>query len=921
MKSDQYPVPQASPRGNPATPQPGLKPIGPAILWLGLATSLMGASAQVAAQNGIRDRIFGPVATGAQPVVPSQFDVVGTIQMATLDTANHICTPTDPRLAGGLVTVNGVTITIPCNTILQMPAAALTWAELFDPAMQPANVAARAPARGYNTITGLALADAAYLSNPPLTGGTVDQPYPGALPMAPTANLTNLMPATGGLVSAPFPLLPSYQIHIQGNIMPNGEYIAGLVFISQDFLNAHQGFIKSIDYATGELCVASFKPAGGFAPQTVPSPPCSAPDARVRPADGSAVGAAMSSTVLGQRTGRYGLSHGKPDSGAEIIEANFDPRFTVDQDNPTLHAETGYPMCIPRSFPFTANGILGQDDPLCPQANRPIQVAGGGKTTPVKDSVTGAVIGSRGVGCQYLPPANGRPAVNGINFPNFPAQSVGSYCHSFVMDETPNYGGCGTLSNGVSAPCTTRPDQQAPFEVGDYITYSGTLTVDGLVNGLPMPGANPANPYYVSAHTIAASLGIYTYPGKKPVYVTIEEMLAGTNGQALPNIPQEATSRVGLVGFVTDPSAIVDIFAMDVDQLTGVTNDRLLANSNPAGPPVIGRVKFQPAAGAYPPATRNMRIVSRALCNSNTLPCYYPQAGGLNPITGEEFSPAEEAANGLKYGQYNAPNFEFIFPENLSLGDQIVPNNLQDLAFLYCGSGPLTTPTAPATGAPVVGPLNPSPWAAPMPAPVNPFNTKQALCSSNLAVVGGLPGGVPVVANQPKDTVTILNVSWDNRRGQGKLTITAVSSLQTVNPVANPPTPNNLQLYVEAYDWMGVGMSSNPVAMNLINQQTINGALVCGAAVPTGGQCFQYTTTGAILDPVAAFDFGFSTNQFAYPAVGEVTPLMDPFHSPPQPMPGGIRVSSSRGGIGITGQAGQAAVIRLRCNALAGFTC
>ncbi len=867
----------------------------------------------LAARGGVKDRIFPPVATGAQPKVPSQFDIAGHIQMATLDTFNQICTPNDPRLAGGLVTVNGVTITIPCNTILQMPATALAWAELFDPALQPASVAALAPPGGYNPITGLALADIAYMTS---SAATAQASFAGP------RGITNLVP--GGLsaaLPAPYPSTPAYEIHVQGNIMPNGEYIAGLVFISQDFGNVHQGFIKSIDYATGELCIASAKPAEGFAPQTVPSPPCEAPDARVRPTDGSAAGAAPSWTGSPLPTGRFGLSHGKPGSNAEVIEANFDPRFTVDQDNPTLRALTGYPMCIPRAFPFTTATLAGIDDPLCPQANRPIQVAGGGKTTPVTDPYTGAVIGSRGLGCQYLPPANGRPAVNNINFPNFPGQSVGAYCHSFVMDETPNLGGCGTLADGTAIPCTTRPDQQAPFEVGDYVGYSGTLVVDGTVDGFPMAGANPGNPYYVSAHTIVASLGIYTYPGTKPMYAAIDEMLAGTNGQTLPNIPQEATSKIGMVGFVTDPSAIVDIFAMDVDQLTGVTNDRLLANSNPAGPPVIGRVKFQPAAGAYPPATRAMRIVSRGLCNSNSVGCYYPQAGGLNPITGESFGPAEQAANGLKYGQYNAPNFDFIFPENLGLGDQIVPNNFQDLAFLYCGSGPLATPTAPATQAPVVGPLDPAPWAPPMPAPRNPYNTKQALCSSNLAVVGALGGGIPIVANQPKDTVTIVNVAWDNRRGKGKLTVTAVSSLQQGATASNPPTPNNLRLYVEAYDWTGLGMSSNPVAMSLINQQVVNGAPVCGGTVPNGGQCFQYTTTGTILDPVAAFDNGFSTNQFASPAIGAVTPLADPFNSPPKEIGGGVRVSSSRGGIAVTGDPGQPTVIRLRCNLAAGFTC
>ena len=65
--------------------------------------------------------------------------------------------------------------------------------------------------------------------------------------------------------------------------------------------------------------------------------------------------------------GRFGLKHSP------------DPRFTADTDNATVHAKTGYPMCIPRTDPAVA------DDPLCPKVNRPLDAAGnpiGGFTMP-----------------------------------------------------------------------------------------------------------------------------------------------------------------------------------------------------------------------------------------------------------------------------------------------------------------------------------------------------------------------------------------------------------------------------------------------------------------------------------------------------------------------------------------------------------
>ncbi|TMB30561.1 MAG: hypothetical protein E6J61_12405, partial [Deltaproteobacteria bacterium] len=58
--------------------------------------------------------------------------MLGFIQSATLDDGS-MCPGVDPALWGGTVTLNGITMTVPCNTILQMPATWLTWAQLFDP--------------------------------------------------------------------------------------------------------------------------------------------------------------------------------------------------------------------------------------------------------------------------------------------------------------------------------------------------------------------------------------------------------------------------------------------------------------------------------------------------------------------------------------------------------------------------------------------------------------------------------------------------------------------------------------------------------------------------------------------------------------------------------------------------------------------
>src|SRR5690242_8443270 len=58
--------------------------------------------------------------------VPASFAITGFIQAATLK-------PGGAPNAGGTLTVNNITMIVPDNSVIQMPAHALTWAQLFDP--------------------------------------------------------------------------------------------------------------------------------------------------------------------------------------------------------------------------------------------------------------------------------------------------------------------------------------------------------------------------------------------------------------------------------------------------------------------------------------------------------------------------------------------------------------------------------------------------------------------------------------------------------------------------------------------------------------------------------------------------------------------------------------------------------------------
>src|ERR1044071_6264891 len=246
----------------------GLAPRGRAISRAGRAPTA-GRRTAAAAALGIPLPIPGS----------TQFDITGFLQEA------HSSGPN----AGGTLTINGQTVTVPASTIVILPASALTWDELFT----------QAPAPYGPTQTGLAMFD------------------------------------------TPVPLTTS-EVHVIGNRVVSAtddRYVAGLIYLAQQSVNAGAGFINFIDYDTGELRIG-----GALGDATTGT--------RVRINDPA---------IADLGTGRYskGLSP--------------DRRFTVDQDNPTIMSATGYPMCLPRVAPPGPN--QPETDPLCPQGNRPLDGA------------------------------------------------------------------------------------------------------------------------------------------------------------------------------------------------------------------------------------------------------------------------------------------------------------------------------------------------------------------------------------------------------------------------------------------------------------------------------------------------------------------------------------------------------------------
>ncbi len=397
------------------------------------------------------------------------------------------------------------------------------------------------------------------------------------------------------LSDVPTPMT-TYEAHVVGNRVLGGSggpdvYIAGLVHIAQHDLAGGAGFINYMDYDLGEMRV------GGL----IPDVNCVA-----NPANTVAGGPTCSGTRVRilDPVGRFGRTTTAPD-----------PRFAVDDANPTIISSTGFPMCFPRVPPTSAT-----PDALCPEGNR----TGLGTVIQMNDPV----------------------ALPGL-FPD-----------------------------------ATR---QAPLEVGDYVTFAGTLVQDGAApTAGPWPAAGAAATY-VAAHTITDNVAIYTWPGSNPAYVMIEVSLIGTGGLTVIGAG-EAAIRTRFEGMTTDPTRNIHLYGVDLDPATGNTTDRDWGTIgvDPGAPTgaVKGRWRFRPPCTAT--------VADQKSCTPPPAGTFLPPAREVRAVIEGQQSQvpglvtAKTSANGIFYGQYHAPIGEYIFPENIP-GAPIVENNFNSIDFLTKG--------------------------------------------------------------------------------------------------------------------------------------------------------------------------------------------------------------------------------------------
>jgi hypothetical protein len=448
-----------------------------------------------------------------------------------------------------------------------------------------------------------------------------------------------------------------------------------------------------------------------------------------------------------------------------------DVRFTVDPDNPTIMSATGYPMCLPRTAPV--GGVT--TDGLCPEGNRPISVA----ASPTSPAV-------------YLT----NITTNNLTNPGFP-QFPGLFPDSTL---------------------------QAPFEVGDWITFAGTLVADAGFTAGPTAGPWPGTANtYISAHTIVNNVAIYTFHGSDPAYIMTEVTIIGTGGLTVLGAG-EAVIRTRFEGMTTDvdPSGAaqrnIHLYGIDLDS-AGNTTDRdwgtIGVDPGPPNGAVKGRWRFRPPclpfgsvptrpdkdcvmnqSGTFLPPTREVRAVIEGLQSQNP----------ANPG-------AITAANGLFYGQYHAPILEYIFPENIP-GAPIVENNFNTIPFLSCGG--YTSSGIPGGAGTLVGILNPWPSnVAPNTSNcvglVTPPSNVVATATPSSVISGS---GTLVTLNATAAGTTPLTFSWTQAPTDVPQVILTNPNTATAT-FTTPVVAANTTLHFTATATNSAGSASAPTTVNV----------------------------------------------------------------------------------------------------------
>lgn len=262
----------------------------------------------------------------------------------------------------------------------------------------------------------------------------------------------------------------------------------------------------------------------------------------------------------------------------------------------------------------------------------------------------------------------------------------------------------------INRPAGTRvfrakdPLAMAPFQPGDFVTYAG------IKNGATE---------YLCYSIVAENVQILTSGDSgEPVYLRVEDALIGvSDGSASVEI-----AETRYIGYISDSTATVSVYALDMDPCTGVETERQVA----AGTLKVGDARFKFVIRfidtAITKATREYRIKAS--------------------------KGAVKSRQGIQAGQYVCPITEVVWPE-ITVPGTPPPQNAFHL-FSHLANGFVMDNMQ-------FGPLRP--W------PGSPVPTPSKICTGN--ELGGI--------SLPKDTVTITVYTFVANAG-GTITVSATSS-------------------------------------------------------------------------------------------------------------------------------------------------
>ncbi|HEY8621591.1 MAG TPA: fibronectin type III domain-containing protein, partial [Dermatophilaceae bacterium] len=312
----------------------------------------------------------------------------------------------------------------------------------------------------------------------------------------------------------------------------------------------------------------------------------------------------------------------------------------------------------------------------------------------------------------------------------------------------------------------------------------------------------------------------------------------------------ETQDRIFLEAETTDVKTPVDIYMMDVNPLTGAVRNRWATpfemTGEQNGPlqadgvtPIGGGITTQQSGpqpqrarlratkapvGLLSQPTRTMRVAVRSLC---TPQAPVNDASGNPVLTALDTclnNTANNVANGLESGQYIAPTFEFIFPENVKPGDLLVPFDFWHLPFLRYGEG---STTASAIG-PGVGPLEPTPWSgASATVPGAPV-IGAATAADGTATANWTPPTTDGGAGITSYTVTLVDSAGNPA---GTQTVAGNVSTATFIGLANGAT---YQFKVSATNLLGTGPGSALSNLVTVAAPATTTAPVVSLKVPSG---------------------------------------------------------------------------------------